>query len=738
MRIGLALSGGGFRATLYHLGVIRFLHDAGLLHQVSHVTAVSGGSVMAAHLALHWARYTGSAEDFDAAAKEVLDFVRLDVRNRIIRRYPFVLLRRAARWAARMRPNLELSRTGLLMRYYRRHLFGDVCLYELPARPELHLLATSVSEGCLCSFTRSGLILQRRLPGDRVQFEHVSAGLATVPLAVAASSAFPGFFPPIEVHSEDIGASDAAFARHVFTDGGVYDNLGIRAFRFIESCWGEECQKSPAADEKEMKVEHVKATSPDGAGNGSGGETKPSPVGISPQKTAAGFDAVIVSDAGGKFLVRRDEPPGLGLIQTAMRASDILMDRVWQLEREIFAQAPGFVFAPIAAVVDPDADPHAWPEVIQRQVAGIRTDLDRFSPEETRGLLRHGYCVARQACRSRPDLFGRQLPDGPPWDASQAQSPSEPPRPEAPGPSRPPAEQTKMARHLQRSAHRRIWSRLIDLRDPMTYLFVPLVLGVLLCLPYLAVRLYVTTRSESRALEVAASAGPDESKLVELVRSGPVARVRGMPVEETEALGEADLSGFEFLSDGHVVDLRRWGDGPRLSARSTYQYRRLQVRRSAATGKGTHLRLQFRTESRELDFRCHNEVLSPVLRLEHDAGAALPYRWELALDFSKVPLGGVVDVITEQLFRGSVQGSSGSGSLKHTSFGDTKEATMWVLLPRDHPSGEMRLVASRGGEEARSEVRPTRRMQALDGAVVGWQLIDPEPGVVYECRWEWR
>src|SRR5262249_40674201 len=33
-KIGLALSGGGFRATLYHLGLIRFLRDAGLLQQV--------------------------------------------------------------------------------------------------------------------------------------------------------------------------------------------------------------------------------------------------------------------------------------------------------------------------------------------------------------------------------------------------------------------------------------------------------------------------------------------------------------------------------------------------------------------------------------------------------------------------------------------------------------------------------------------------------------------------------
>ena len=59
-RIGLALSGGGFRATLYHLGLIRFLYDAGILPNVKVITAVSGGSIIAAHLGLNWNRYNGS------------------------------------------------------------------------------------------------------------------------------------------------------------------------------------------------------------------------------------------------------------------------------------------------------------------------------------------------------------------------------------------------------------------------------------------------------------------------------------------------------------------------------------------------------------------------------------------------------------------------------------------------------------------------------------------------------
>ena len=52
MTIALTLSGGGFRATLFHLGVVRFLYEAKLLDKVTDICSVSGGSILAAHLAL--------------------------------------------------------------------------------------------------------------------------------------------------------------------------------------------------------------------------------------------------------------------------------------------------------------------------------------------------------------------------------------------------------------------------------------------------------------------------------------------------------------------------------------------------------------------------------------------------------------------------------------------------------------------------------------------------------------
>ena len=127
------------------------------------------------------------------------------------------------------------------------------------------------------------------------------------------------------------------------------------------------------------------------------------------------LDGILVSDVGKRFEVQGNHRAG-GLIRTALRSTDIVMDRVWQLETETFQDSPSFVFAPITEVVEPAEDPTALHPEIQRQAVNIRTDFDRFSPLEISSLVRHGYCVGRKVCRAHPDLFGAELPLGPPWD----------------------------------------------------------------------------------------------------------------------------------------------------------------------------------------------------------------------------------------------------------------------------------------------------------------------------------
>lgn len=53
-RIGLALSGGGYRAAAFHLGVIRKLFELGLAENIKAISCVSGGSLVGAYLAKWW------------------------------------------------------------------------------------------------------------------------------------------------------------------------------------------------------------------------------------------------------------------------------------------------------------------------------------------------------------------------------------------------------------------------------------------------------------------------------------------------------------------------------------------------------------------------------------------------------------------------------------------------------------------------------------------------------------
>ena len=56
--VGLALSGGGFRATLFHLGALWRLNEMGLLPTIDQISSVSGGSILSGLLAARWARLT--------------------------------------------------------------------------------------------------------------------------------------------------------------------------------------------------------------------------------------------------------------------------------------------------------------------------------------------------------------------------------------------------------------------------------------------------------------------------------------------------------------------------------------------------------------------------------------------------------------------------------------------------------------------------------------------------------
>lgn len=65
-KIGLALSGGGYRAAAYHVGTLRALHKLGILNKVDVISSVSGGSITTAYYALHKDDYDTFEQGFIA------------------------------------------------------------------------------------------------------------------------------------------------------------------------------------------------------------------------------------------------------------------------------------------------------------------------------------------------------------------------------------------------------------------------------------------------------------------------------------------------------------------------------------------------------------------------------------------------------------------------------------------------------------------------------------------------
>src|SRR5690606_33001361 len=73
-KLGLALSGGGFRASLFHIGVLARLADCDLLRHVAVVSTVSGGSIVGA---LYYLKLKQLLERKADAEIEAADYRRL-------------------------------------------------------------------------------------------------------------------------------------------------------------------------------------------------------------------------------------------------------------------------------------------------------------------------------------------------------------------------------------------------------------------------------------------------------------------------------------------------------------------------------------------------------------------------------------------------------------------------------------------------------------------------------------
>lgn len=345
--IALCLSGGGYRAMLFHVGALLRLNEMALLPKLARVSSVSGGSITAGVLGLNWNRL-----DFDSDGRAT-KLERFFVQP--IQQMASKTIDRGSILSGVFLPGSIADR---IVGHYREVLFGDATLQDLPSDsqgPRFVINATSVQSGALVRMSRPYLADYRvgMIPHPQILLAE----------AVAASSAFPPFLSPAEIDVEpsDFIQDDSCDLQHepytdtlVLSDGGVYDNFGL------ETAWKR-------------------------------------------------YGTILVSDGGGKM--KPEPEPAGDWARHSKRVIDIMNDQVISLRKRQIIGAfesgtrEGAYWGIRTDITDYQFDDAmAAPIQDTRRLAETATRLKRLPVVRQQQLINWGYAVSDAALRKHSEV----------------------------------------------------------------------------------------------------------------------------------------------------------------------------------------------------------------------------------------------------------------------------------------------------------------------------------------------
>jgi predicted acylesterase/phospholipase RssA len=416
-KVGLALSGGGFRASFYHLGVLACLAERNVLRDVEVLSCVSGGSIVGA---CYWLKLRQRILDAKPLTRDafielvrelIVHFQQAVQKNLRAQVQPYVAniawrLLSGARGVLPSEAAAEVLERDFYQPLWPRQ--GPIMMHQLafqppdhnatltgsatfnPAKhnwlrpykvPALVLNATTVNTGHAWHFTSTWMgespwaIHESADSIPRLQwamYDQAANWQMRLGCAVAASACVPTVFAPFRLGKfyRDDGQQDIDVT---LVDGGVHDNQGTVAL------------------------------------------------------LASGCNVILVSDACGQLMLERAPLPGLkGLFTSTLRSSDTLMERVRLANfadldaRRRSGLLRGLMFLHMKAGLDADVirlnfsseayallrtplSPSGVAKDFQQAFAELRTDLDAFKLDEADGLMACGYQMASKA-------LDRQLP----------------------------------------------------------------------------------------------------------------------------------------------------------------------------------------------------------------------------------------------------------------------------------------------------------------------------------------
>lgn len=346
--MGLCLSGGGYRAMLFHLGAIVRLNEAGILQKLKRISSVSGGSITAGVLGYKWKRLVFQ----NGVAANLMDEVVSPVRTLAGKTIDV-----GSVLVGSLLPGTSISER--VEKAYDQTLFHGATLQDLPSDaegPRFVINATSLQTGVLFRFSKP--FMADYLVG--------MIKSPTVPLAkaVAASSAFPPVLSPcvLNVKASDFDAQGRGLlfkepfnSTIVLADGGVYDNLGL------ETVWKD-------------------------------------------------YQTVLVSDGGKKLAP--DETPAHNWLGQTLRVLETIDNQVGSLrKRQLIegyknsADAHDGTYWGIGSQVKDYglADVIPAPEEHVKELANTATRLQAMEPKYQDRLINWGYAICDTAIRAHVD-----------------------------------------------------------------------------------------------------------------------------------------------------------------------------------------------------------------------------------------------------------------------------------------------------------------------------------------------
>lgn len=419
VKLGLALSGGGFRASLFHIGVLAQLADMGLLRRVEAISTVSGGSIIGALYYLYLRALLERKSDEDISDGDYQQFV-AELLAHFLR---VVQLNLRMRTFQRFSKNLKMfqpsySRSDhmgeLLDQYLYRPAFGGAQKRMVEMReikvtplkngkpqtafkpktdnagrlakvPIILINTTDLNSGHNWRFEASRMgEHDRRGPNEMEvdrnmrllrppSYEDVVKKQQNIELglAVGASAAVPGLFPPLAISDLYQGI------RVALVDGGVHDNQGVQALI-----------------DREVACTHFVVSDASGPLQDEA-EPQTGPIAVSARANDAQFDRVREEQ-----LLALMSTHGQRVAYMHLRKGLTARTVTWNLPDGKPA-APESVEQP----VPPTSAAFGIDEEVQDRLSRIRTDLDSFSDIEAYSLMLDGYNMSRLEFKALRDTM---------------------------------------------------------------------------------------------------------------------------------------------------------------------------------------------------------------------------------------------------------------------------------------------------------------------------------------------